>query len=133
MGLTREKAFTDFKLAPLATRRDIGMLGLVHRTVLEKGPPHFQKWFFPARPKHSHKTRLQERAHQHQLFDYVDGDQTELLRRSALGLPHVYNRLPKWVVEKKTVSAFQTALQKLVLQRLRKGDANWDKHLSPRC
>eukprot|EP00969_Alexandrium_andersonii_P029728 1298020-Alexandrium_andersonii.AAC.1 len=32
-------ALFRFRLAPLATRRDIALLGLVHRTVLGQGPP----------------------------------------------------------------------------------------------
>ena len=35
--------------------RDMALLGLVHRTVLERGPAHFKKWFFAAGwPKHWH-------------------------------------------------------------------------------
>ena len=32
-------------LAPLRTRRDIAMLGIIHRTILELGPEHFRKFF----------------------------------------------------------------------------------------
>ena len=38
-GLTEEEALLKYHLAPLQTRRDIAMLGLIHRTVLGLGPP----------------------------------------------------------------------------------------------
>ena len=42
-GLTKEEALLQYRLAPLSTRRDIAMLGLIHHTVLGQGPKHFQK------------------------------------------------------------------------------------------
>ena len=48
LGLTPLEALRKYKLAPLETRRDIALLGVVHRTVLKQGPPQFQRWFRPA-------------------------------------------------------------------------------------
>jgi len=45
VGCTELEALLHFNLAPLETRRDVAMLGLVHRTVLEKEPGHFQRFF----------------------------------------------------------------------------------------
>ena len=45
VGCTEREALLHWNLAPLATRRDIAMLGLVHRTVLGKGPSHFRSFF----------------------------------------------------------------------------------------
>ena len=132
VGLTSETALEEYKLAPLETRRDIAMLGLVHKTVLDEGPPHFKKWFFREDRARLYNTRQREQTHHLQLHDYVDGSQTELLRRSALGLPRVYNRLPTEVVSHKTVKAFQKALQELVLKEAKKGKEDWAKLLSPR-
>ena len=36
-GLTELEALHECKLAPLAARRDMALLGLMHRTVLGKG------------------------------------------------------------------------------------------------
>ena len=108
------------------------MLGLVHRTVLDEGPPHFKKWFFRKNRARPYNTRQKESVHHLQLHDHVNDSQTELLRRSALGLPRVYNGLPTAVVSQKTVSAFQKALQELVLTEAKKGKENWEKLLSPR-
>ena len=130
--MTRETALQDFKLAPLETRRDIAMLGLVHRTVLGGGPPHFGAWFYTEARTAVYNTRQQARAHGQQLHDYVDGSHTELLRRSALGLPRVYNKLPESVVNSKTVKSFQKSLQERVLKALREGNESWAIVLSPR-
>ena len=41
MGMTQEEALVNFRLAPLQTRRDIAMLGVIHRAVIGCGPPQF--------------------------------------------------------------------------------------------
>ena len=38
-------ALRSFRLAPLRVRRDIALLGLIHRTVLGRGPKQFQELF----------------------------------------------------------------------------------------
>ena len=132
VGLTAEKALTRYNLAPLCTRRDVAMLGVVHRAVLGEGPPQFRKWFFSAAARHTFPTRLQERAHGRQLHDYLDGSHTALLRRSALGLPRVYNKLPAEVVARGSVKIFQKELQRLVREAAGRGEDNWQTFLSPR-
>ena len=132
IGLTPLEALTKYALAPLSTRRDIALLGVVHRTVLGEGPPQFARWFFPAEPaKHTYNTRRQEARAKHgkQLHDYLDGSQSALLRRSALGLPRVYNALTPDTVACKTVKSFQAALQKLVLREAETGNQEWEHHL----
>ena len=50
-----EDALLYFNLAPLETRRDIAMLGFIHRALLQQGPVQFQQWFVldssPSRPQ----------------------------------------------------------------------------------
>jgi hypothetical protein len=41
IGVDEISALITFHLAPLATRRDIAMLGLIHKTILGKGPTQF--------------------------------------------------------------------------------------------
>ena len=41
LGITPLEALMEFNLALLATRRDVAMLGLVHRAALRQGPPQF--------------------------------------------------------------------------------------------
>eukprot|EP00969_Alexandrium_andersonii_P059879 2637446-Alexandrium_andersonii.AAC.1 len=45
LGITSTEALFCFRLAPLSTRRDMAILGMVHRTVLGKGPPEFAHFF----------------------------------------------------------------------------------------
>ncbi len=40
-GLSELDSLMIFRLAPLLARRDMAMLGLIHRTALGKGPAHF--------------------------------------------------------------------------------------------
>ena len=56
LGTTDDDALFHFNLAPLSCRRDIAMLGLIHRCVLEKGPEHFGTCF-AASPQQSNNTR----------------------------------------------------------------------------
>ena len=48
-GVTALEGLMVFNLAPLATRRDIAMLGLTHSTVLNKGPVQFKQFFYSCR------------------------------------------------------------------------------------
>ena len=133
LGLTAEEALLKYNLAPLQTRRDTALLGLIHRTVLGQGPAHFKKWFFPAEgPTHSYATRHQGEKHSRQLFDYLDGSHTELLRRSALGLTQTYNKLPQSTVDAKSVSTFQKKLQLHVKELAQKKAENWENALNCR-
>ena len=123
-----------FNLAPLSTRRDIAMLGLVHRTVLGKGPKHFQK-FFTLEEKLPHaRTRLGKKRKEHgrQLRDPRARTHLNVVRRSALGLVAVYNLLPAKVVQLQEVKDFQRALQELVKERACANCENWHLTLSPR-
>ena len=133
LALTAEEALKDYHLAPLCTRRDTALLGLVHRTVLDEGPPHLKKWFFPrVRARHQYATRLQAHLHDKQLHDWLDGEHTELLRRSPLGFARVYNQLPQRVVDASCVNDFQGEFQELVKAAADRGENNWEQWLSPR-
>ena len=114
IGVTKELALDRFNLAPLSSRRDMAMLGLIHRSVLGHGPSQFRSFFQPAgRPSHSHLTRYQARPrHGKQLADPIDGSHTDYLKRSIFGLIGVYNDLPERVVICADVRSFQACLQR---------------------
>ena len=42
LGLTREQAFLQYNFASPSLRRNIGILGLLHKRVLGKWPPSFE-------------------------------------------------------------------------------------------
>ena len=120
VGVDDVTALVHFHLAPLSTRRDIAMLGLIHRTVRGKGPSQFTD-FFRRDPQHSAK-----------LIDPRASSRSPLIKRSALGLVAVYNLLPHNVVCAKSVSAFQRGLQELIKSFAVTGHPMWSEALSPR-
>ena len=113
-----------FRLAPLAVRRDIVMLGLIHRTVLQKGPSHFAT-IFPV----ISDTQLGRPV----VKDMRKTLRHPMLKRSAMGLAAIYNKLPASFVLAQTVSDFQRKLQEFVLARACSGCADWRETLSPRA
>ena len=137
--MTDIEALTACRLAPLSARRDTALLGLIHRTVLGKGPRHFATFF-----RADHVARGQEGArHRLQLVEHSNGDASDYrfpgsrpadyVRNSMLGLVSVYNRLPASVVESaSSVSSFQAALQRILADQATAGVVNWEKSFSPR-
>ena len=80
VGLSAEQALLQYNLAPLQSRRDMAMLGLIHRTVLGLGPPQFADWFvLAAKRAPAYNTRRQQRLHAKQLHDWLETRDTELL------------------------------------------------------
>jgi hypothetical protein len=127
-GIDDITALMKFNLAPLATRRDIAMLGLIHRTVLRKGPHHFREHFQREATPPPGVTRH----HGRHLVDPRHSHQGRIIGRSALGLAAVYNLLPPYVVLIGEVAGFQTALQRIIKLRASDGQADWATTLSPR-
>ena len=115
-GLTAIDALYVCNLAPLGARRDMALLGLIHRTVLCKGPSHFKEFFVPTGAEGKHRFQLKEFRHVH-FSDYMfpGSRPAEYIWKSALGLTSVYNRLPRDIVEaSSSVPMFQSALQRLL-------------------
>ena len=99
LGIDFSTALHDYGLAPLESRRDIAMLGVIHRAVLNEGPPQLRKYFVRDHSIARHNTRVSERRHSRALTSLRKGHFLEIVRRSILGLVDVYNLLPQWVVE----------------------------------
>ena len=132
-GMTEHDALMHCKLAPLQIRRDLGMLGIIHRCVLGKGPAHFKEIFKRSEEActSGRTTRLANRRHGLQLQEYR-GSQN-FIKQSILGLVTVYNLLPARIVEGcKSVRNFQGALQQLVKDRATAGMEDWETTFSPR-
>ena len=121
--VSTEDALLLYNLA----RRYMAMLGVIYRTVLKKGPPQFQQWFYAtSRQVPVHNTRRQERLHTKQLHDWLAKRDTETLRRSALGLVRVYNELPQEAVDATSVKDFQSWLQDHLKELASKELDNWE-------
>ena len=61
IGISAEDALLHFNLAPLEARRDIAMLGVIHRAVLKQGPAQLHKFSackFPSHQLLAHGRRL---------------------------------------------------------------------------
>ena len=118
-GVGELDALTHFNLAPLSARRDIAMLGLIHRTFLRKGPKHFRDIFHPL--------------HGNEFEDPRDTlGRNGLVQRSALGLLAIYNLLPGSVRAERTVKAFQGSLQRMMKDAANDGILDWRQLFSPR-
>jgi hypothetical protein len=134
-GLSEEEALIHFSLAPLRLRRDIALLGLIHRTVLGQGPSQFKALFVldtNASVRCSPQTRLQARRHSKQLLERRDTDVLEISRRSCFGLISVCNLLPRAIVDAISVQSFQACLQALAKKRIAEGARDWQCTFSPR-
>jgi len=121
LGISSEEALFHFKLAPLHTRRDIALLGVVHRSAIGRGPPQLRQIFrkLPAIMGPSRRQRPQ-------IEDLAANFTQDYIKRSALGKVNVYNNLPSDVVESSmTVKLFQSAIQDLLMQRCAAGDITW--------
>jgi hypothetical protein len=118
IGVSEEEALLNFSLAPLEARRDIAILGLIHRTALGKGPRHFKDHLVKESAGKFRDPR-----------DTLPG---ALVRRSTLGLVAVYNMLPDSCKTLKTVRLFQQQLQAMLKERLADGCSDWMKLFSPR-
>ena len=132
-GFNKLEALLVCNLAPLAARRDIALLGLIHRTMLGKGPSQFREFFVRSESDGKHRLQLKEYMSGHATdFVYPNSQPAQYIQRSALRLTSVYNRLPKDIVERcGTVSSFQTALQDL-LKNQAMHIPNWECTFSPR-
>ena len=121
VGVDEITALMEFNLAPLRTRRDIAMLGMLHRAKLGLGPPQFRELFKPCQGGY-------------QLRDAYEGSgRTALIRRSVWGLVAVYNRLGSGAQSIKTVADFQRYLQERLKNLIAKGYVvQWQSTYSPR-
>ena len=67
-----------------------------------------------------------------QLYDYLQGNHTELLRRSLLGQVRVYNNLEQHTVNAGSVKLFQRRVQLHLKDKARRKDAGWKASLTAR-
>ena len=113
-GISIEDALLHFGLAPLNARRDVAILGIIHRTVIGKGPPHFRRFFAPARTSNNPDGRLATNSHDRQLQTYRTGQFLDVAVHSILGALDVYNILPTYVFSADNVKDSQNHLQQIL-------------------
>jgi hypothetical protein len=120
-GVDDVTALMDFHLAPLSMRRDIAMLGMLHRAALGQGPPLLMEMF-------------KRRTGSFLLHDpYETITRPPLVKRSAWGLIPVYNLLGSEAQSIRTVKDFQSYLQQRVKRLVAQGNTDdWERTYSGR-
>ena len=124
IGVSEAAAFLEHNFASPFLRRNIAILGALHKRVLGKSHPVMEQllpfWsdrFGSNRPdKHSKQlygSFLEEQA------------QYQLYQRSIFGMCCVYNNLSQNVVDASSVSQFQSLLTDIARARCEAGHANW--------
>ncbi len=123
INMTETDALLNYRLAPLRVRRDIAILGFLHRVNLRLVAPQVEE-LFPRIGSRSvrgsgigSRVRAATAFHNRQLLDRVSATSTEQFKKSIFGMVQCYNALPQWIADKPTVSAFQRCLQTCIKQR----------------
>ena len=117
-------------------RRDMAMLGLLHRIILNDAPSQLVVLFPFAvpRPAETSVTRKYSpwllRRHNKQLKEQTIN--TDTLRRSLFGLAYIYNLLPQSTIDLRSVRQFQSALQRALRLAASQSLPNWEYICSPR-
>ena len=132
IGVDDITALQSFNLAPLRTRRDIAMLGVIQRAALDKGPLQLRQLFPPERVIGRRSGRIALARHNRQREVLLGQNDLQMMDRSAFALVRIYNRLPQHLIDTTSISVFQAKLQKIVKARAQQGDADWMDTFSPR-
>ena len=129
IDLSEFDALRDFRLAPLKCRRDIAMLGVLHKVNLGTAPPQLAALFprigLVDEPPERCRLRFWRRLHNMQLATPVDLSSSDVLRRSVFGLVRCYNKLPQIMVDATTVKLLQRELQLGLLRYAERGADDW--------
>ena len=114
-----EYAFVHFNFAPPVLRRDIGLLGLLHKRVLGLAHPAYDRLF----PFHHEYWN----GHSKQIYSHTAECtfQWVMFNRSIFGLASIYNKLPQWLVDTDTIKDFQRTLTRIAKDRCQGGDDAW--------
>ena len=131
INISEENAIMDYNLAPLNVRRNIAMLGVIHRAALGIGPTQLHA-FFKKGCCAPRATRMRSRQHSQNLEDMRGSHFLEIARRSALGLVAVYNLLSEELIVSSHVQLFQAKLQNLTKRQLHIDNSEWRQLFSPR-
>jgi hypothetical protein len=122
--MTAQEAILHFNMLPLSSRRDIAMLGVLHRAVLRQGPQQFWQWTIPDLSTYRRSARFQRNTLR-PLTEVPNTNHLRIGRQSLFGMIRVYNLLPNKVVAAETVSDFQRRLTELMKQTARQDIPMW--------
>ena len=124
LGLSSAEAFLKYNLPPPKLRRNVGILGLLHKRVLGKCHPSFEVLLPWSSSRFSVSRGL---GHSKQLYGHnieVSHHQA-IFNRSIFAMVDIYNNLPQYVVDSPTISTFQSLLTRIARRRCESGDVSW--------
>jgi len=123
--ITEQVALLDYNFAPPVLRRDIRLLGLIHKRAVALAHPAFSL-LLPLAPASWYTCRFPPR-HNKQL----DNGRSKVVfrhaifNRSLFGLVDIYNRLPQEIVDRASVKEFQHDLTCVAKQRCEDNIPDW--------
>jgi hypothetical protein len=132
LGLSEAVAFLDHNFAPTVLRRNIAILGLLHKRVLGLCHPAYDR-LLPWWPEESRGDRGAH-GHSKQLYDHNQEitHHWSLFNNSIFRMINIYNNLPQHVVDATDVSEFQSILTEKARERCEQGFPQWEMSFSAR-
>ena len=127
--LSELEALKQFRLAPLKSRRDMAMLGILHKVNLGTAPPQLQALV----PKLGNTDEVPMKQilcdwrplRSKQFATHASFTSSNVLKRSLFGLVHCDNRLRQHPVDTSSVQRFQRKLRHGLLQHAELGASDW--------
>ena len=131
LGLTEQEAFLNFNFAPSSLRRNIAVLGLLHKRVLGQCHPTFERLL----PYAEQSIDFRTFAHSKQLYGHrlEATHHRSLFSKSIFKMVDIYNNLPQHVVDVDKVTKFQHLLTEKARVRCRQGMPFWWQSFSARA
>ena len=120
LGETESTAFLKYNFAPPSLRRNIAILGMIHKKVLGECHPSFDTLLPAMQSTEAGRHSKQIYAH----WDNVEQHRA-LFNRSIFGMVDIYNNLSQPLVDCRTVSDFQSKLTKVAKVRCEASDPGW--------
>ena len=124
MQISEQEAFINFNFAPTILRRNIGVLGLLHKRVLGLCHPSFEKLL----PWYDQRFNVPRGVgHTKQLYGHSIeiNFNSALFNRSVFAMVDIYNNLPQDIVDIDNVSLFQKRLTAIAKERCNNNRIDW--------
>jgi len=125
-------AYLSYNFAPSQLRRNIGILGLMHKRVIGESHGVFRK-LLPFSIDVG--APLLPGGHNKQLYGHLHEVHFQLALhfRSIYGMVYIYNGLPQYVVDRRTVTSFQKQLSIMARRACLLDTPNWQEMFSCRA
>ena len=131
LGVTSKDAFLKYNFAPPNLRRNIGILGFIHKRVLGECHPSLQNLLPWYRDQFGHvyagKHNKQLYGHNREVVSHW-----HLFNRSIFIMVSIYNDLPQQAVVCQHVNTFQTYLTHIARTRCKNNNPKWQYTFDPR-